>query len=79
MVEEEGSLSTLVVLEIILGELLSLVSAPSYNPNLLVGRERSKNYYELLNSKKLIIFQENVIIYTSFHLIIGKNLSYKES
>ena len=29
------------------GELLALVSAPSYNPNLLVGRERSKNYYEL--------------------------------
>ena len=25
------------------GELLVLISAPSYNPNLLVGRERSKN------------------------------------
>ena len=31
------------------GELLTLVSAPSYNPNLLVGRERSKNYFELYN------------------------------
>ena len=29
------------------GEILSLVSSPSYNPNLLVGRERSKNYLEL--------------------------------
>lgn len=29
------------------GELLSLVSAPSYNPALLVGRERSKNYTAL--------------------------------
>ena len=29
------------------GEILSLVSSPSYNPNLLVGRERSKNYQEL--------------------------------
>ena len=29
------------------GELLSLVSAPSYNPGLLVGRERSKNYNTL--------------------------------
>ena len=29
------------------GELLALISAPSYNPNLLVGRERSKNYFEL--------------------------------
>ena len=26
------------------GELLALVSAPSYNPNLILGRERSKNY-----------------------------------
>ena len=31
------------------GELLALVSAPSYNPNLLVGRERSENYFELYN------------------------------
>ena len=29
------------------GEVLALVSAPSYNPNLLVGRERSKNYSNL--------------------------------
>jgi penicillin-binding protein 2 len=31
------------------GEILALVSAPSYNPQLLVGRERSTNY-NLLNS-----------------------------
>ncbi|MBT8267357.1 MAG: penicillin-binding protein 2 [Bacteroidia bacterium] len=31
------------------GEILSLVSAPTYNPNLLVGRERSKNYTKLYN------------------------------
>ena len=29
------------------GEVLSLVSAPSYDPNLLVGRKRSKNYQKL--------------------------------
>jgi len=29
------------------GEILSLVSAPSYNPARLVGRQRSKNYTEL--------------------------------
>lgn len=29
------------------GELLTLVSAPSYNPALLVGRERSENYTKL--------------------------------
>ena len=29
------------------GEILALVSAPSYNPNLLVGRNRSKNFTNL--------------------------------
>lgn len=31
------------------GEILALVSAPSYDPDLLVGRKRSKNYTELFN------------------------------
>jgi len=31
------------------GEILSLISAPTYNPNLLVGRKRSKNYTRLYN------------------------------
>ena len=30
------------------GEILSLVSAPSYDPNILVGRERSTNYRKLV-------------------------------
>ncbi|WP_166963199.1 penicillin-binding protein 2 [Yeosuana marina] len=29
------------------GEILAMVSAPSYNPNLLVGRNRSKNYTKM--------------------------------
>lgn len=31
------------------GEILALINAPSYDPALLVGRERSKNYTELYN------------------------------
>ena len=31
------------------GEILAMVSAPSYNPNLLVGRDRSKNFTKLYN------------------------------
>jgi penicillin-binding protein 2 len=31
------------------GEILTMISAPSYNPNLLVGRERSKNFTKLYN------------------------------
>ncbi|WP_179321212.1 penicillin-binding protein 2 [Winogradskyella helgolandensis] len=29
------------------GEILAMISAPSYNPNLLVGRDRSKNFSQL--------------------------------
>src|SRR5690606_40379573 len=29
------------------GEILAMVSAPSYNPNLLVGRQRSRNFTKL--------------------------------
>ena len=39
----------IVAIEPATGEILSLVSAPSYNPNLLVGRKRSRNYTRLLN------------------------------
>jgi penicillin-binding protein 2 len=31
------------------GEILAMVSGPSYNPNLLVGRNRSKNFTKLYN------------------------------
>ncbi|GAA4279705.1 penicillin-binding protein 2 [Gaetbulibacter aestuarii] len=31
------------------GEILTMVTAPSYDPNLLVGRERSKNFTKLYN------------------------------
>ncbi|MBB1138402.1 penicillin-binding protein 2 [Myroides sp. WP-1] len=31
------------------GEILALINAPSYDPSLLVGRERSKNYTKLYN------------------------------
>lgn len=37
----------IVAIEPATGEILALVSAPSYNPNLLVGRNRSTNYRKL--------------------------------
>ena len=37
----------IVAIEPSTGEILSLISAPTYNPNLLVGRKRSKNYTKL--------------------------------
>jgi len=39
----------IVAIEPATGEILALVSAPSYNPNLLVGRKRSRNYTKLYN------------------------------
>ncbi len=33
------------------GEILTMVSTPTYNPNLLVGRQRSKNFTKLYNDK----------------------------
>ncbi|WP_224485266.1 penicillin-binding protein 2 [Robertkochia aurantiaca] len=44
MVNKRGGI---VALEPKTGEILALVSAPSYDPDLLVGRKRSKNYTEL--------------------------------
>ncbi|WP_338731618.1 penicillin-binding protein 2 [Mangrovimonas cancribranchiae] len=46
MVNKRGGI---VAIEPKTGEILALVSAPSYNPNLLVGRKRSKNYTKLYN------------------------------
>ena len=37
----------IVAIEPSTGKILSLISTPSYNPNLLVGRERSKNYTKM--------------------------------
>jgi penicillin-binding protein 2 len=39
---------SIVAIEPQTGEILSLVSSPSYNPSLLVGRKRTKNYNNLL-------------------------------
>ncbi len=38
----------IVAIEPSTGEILAMVSAPTYNPNILVGRERSKNFNQLL-------------------------------
>ena len=44
MINKRGGI---VAIEPSTGEILALISAPSYNPNLLVGRKRSKNYSAL--------------------------------
>lgn len=46
MQNKKGSI---VAIEPQTGEILSLISSPGYNPNLLVGRERAPNYAKLLS------------------------------
>ncbi len=40
---------SIVAIEPSTGEVLSLISSPSYNPSLLIGRQRSSNYMKLEN------------------------------
>lgn len=50
MKNKKGSI---VAIEPKTGEVLTMVSAPSYDPNLLVGRQRAKNYLELQRNDSL--------------------------
>ncbi len=43
----QNKIGSIVAIEPSTGEILSLVSAPTYNPDLLVGRVRSRNYRKL--------------------------------
>ena len=45
------------------GEILACISAPAYNPNLLVGRERSKNYGKLLKDPLQPLFNRALMAY----------------
>ncbi|MBU2995457.1 penicillin-binding protein 2 [Cellulophaga baltica] len=44
-----GKRGGIVAIEPASGEILSMISGPTYDPSLLVGRERSKNYTKLYN------------------------------
>jgi len=58
MVNKIGSI---VAIEPATGEILSLVTAPSFDPNLLVGRIRTKNYVELLRDSLNPLFNRAVM------------------
>lgn len=57
----QGKMGSIVAIEPKTGEILAMVSAPSFNPELLVGRERSKNYAKLANDKKKPLFNRPVM------------------
>lgn len=43
-----GKIGSIVAIEPKTGQILALVTSPSYDPNLLVGRDRAKNYADLM-------------------------------
>jgi penicillin-binding protein 2 len=49
----QGKKGSVVAIDPKTGEILALVSSPSYNPNLLVGRDRAKNYQSLARNDTL--------------------------
>lgn len=51
-----GKVGSIVAIEPKTGEILAIVSSPSYNPNLLVGRDYSSNYVELLRDSLKPLF-----------------------
>ncbi len=51
---------SIVAIEPKTGEVLVLVSAPFYNPSLLVGREREENYNELKNDTLVPLFNHAI-------------------
>ena len=52
----KNKIGAIVAIEPLTGEILTLVSAPTYNPNLLIGRKRSVNYNILSNDEKKPLF-----------------------
>ena len=48
----ENKIGSIVAIEPETGEILCMVSSPSYDPSLLTGRQRGKNHKELSNDKR---------------------------
>ncbi len=56
----EGKVGAAVAIEPSTGEILMMVSSPSYDPDDLVGRDRGNNYMKLLNNPQRPLFNRSV-------------------
>ena len=52
----KGKRGSIVAIDPATGGILSMVSAPTYDPGLLVGRDRASNYFKLIIDKNLPLF-----------------------
>lgn len=59
----QNKVGAVVAIEPSTGEILACVSAPSYDPNLLVGRARTKNYAQLLFNPTKPLFNRALMAY----------------
>lgn len=59
----QNKVGGIVAIEPKTGEILSVISSPGYDPNLLVGRERAKNYGKLLKADNLPLFNRALMAY----------------
>jgi len=59
----ENKIGSVVAIEPSTGEILAIVTKPTYDPNLLVGRVRSKNYTKLLRDELKPLFNRAMQAY----------------
>ncbi|MBP5497888.1 MAG: penicillin-binding protein 2 [Muribaculaceae bacterium] len=57
----QNKIGAIVAIEPSTGEILALVSSPSYDPSLLIGKERGKNYRMLVNDKRKPLFDRAIM------------------
>lgn len=57
----QGKIGAIVAIEPATGEILALVSSPTYDPTILIGRERGKNYRALVNDKYKPLFDRAIM------------------
>lgn len=57
----QGKIGAIVAIEPATGEILALVSSPTYNPKELVGRERGKNYRVLVNNPYKPLYDRSIM------------------
>lgn len=56
----DGKIGSVVAIEPSTGEILAMVSSPTFNPDTLIGRNRSRNYMSLINDERKPLFNRSV-------------------